>query len=735
MTSGVIAGVVLDTTSFATLTMIPGALHHFNFTTPSTAIGGKWVEIDVEARDQYDRVATGYTGTPALESTDPLATVVVAGSDTVITSIAVDDFVAGLTTLNVTFNTYGYQTLNLTDGIESMSDPIQITSEFAATVSPLFVKTGSYWFEVSVENNASSLALNIATITYPTVAGWTINNIEAASGWLLTDANEYTATGGFELNIGESALFRFNMTTTASGDFTVKVKNVIGEDYYPMHTISIEVDGTPPGITVVRPTEAEQTDGYSVGVGNKIWINATVTDLYSYTPVMYINATGFDYTITLIAGSDYDWNVYFYNVSNIPEGPLAFYINATDGAGNVGTTKTDPIVVEIDNTAPEITIQVYDAAGTTELPLVDGMYYMGADITSINFNYTGLDIAFDTDVDYTYVYVNTTMILQGGTVQGQNETLQTLSVSSVNYLVINVTLTDTASPNNHTTTLLQTVIRDLVGPHAIGYTDYETISGGLIVRGLYANDTVGVYDYIFSMNGTNEANITQEDLSSQEWTETVGFNGIVVLNLAQYAGDLVNITVIGRDYGENEGVEAIVYEGIVPEGLWVPVSLYTGWNLVSLPLIPDSSESADILSLILDQGASGVVVSYGYDHVGDTWITNPTEMTDGNGYWLYMLANDVMIVEGIETLPAPSSPQTYEYTEGWVLAGYKQLGEHNITDYCDSFETSSYFTTVYVWDAVGPGWATVSEAQTLSPGQGFWLFLYSDQSLIAPLEE
>jgi len=108
-------------------------------------------------------------------------------------------------------------------------------------------------------------------------------------------------------------------------------------------------------------------------------------------------------------------------------------------------------------------------------------------------------------------------------------------------------------------------------------------------------------------------------------------------------------------------------------------------------------------------------------------------MTDGYGYWLYMLDYDVMIVEGIQTLPAPALPQTYEFTEGWVLAGYKQLDTYEVTAYCNSFEDHSYFDIFYTWDASleTPAWGTPT---SLNPGQGFWIYMYSDQNLIAPLE-
>ena len=79
-----------------------------------------------------------------------------------------------------------------------------------------------------------------------------------------------------------------------------------------------------------------------------------------------------------------------------------------------------------------------------------------------------------------------------------------------------------------------------------------------------------------------------------------------------------------------------------------------------------------------------------------------------------------------------------------MLAGYKQTidtGDDEIFEYLASLEANSYFTTIYVWDAATSAWDTldttndeVGDADVLSPGMGFWIWMYSDQSLIAPLE-
>ncbi len=173
----------------------------------------------------------------------------------------------------------------------------------------------------------------------------------------------------------------------------------------------------------------------------------------------------------------------------------------------------------------------------------------------------------------------------------------------------------------------------------------------------------------------------------------------------------------------------------VPKGRWYPIELQPRWNLISLPLIPNSTSTIEIYSLILKQGASGVVVTYAYDHYTDNWILNPTTMQDGYGYWVYMKSYDVLIVQGIISPEPPATPTSYIYTENWVLAGYKSIYARNMTDYLSSLQPGSYFRYIYTWDAKMQKWVLIDtqSSVTLKPGQGFWIWMYKKQEFIPPL--
>lgn len=81
------------------------------------------------------------------------------------------------------------------------------------------------------------------------------------------------------------------------------------------------------------------------------------------------------------------------------------------------------------------------------------------------------------------------------------------------------------------------------------------------------------------------------------------------------------------DYALNENPGDIITMD-VPKGRWYPIELQPKWNLISMPLTPNSTSTTDICSLILKQGKAGVIATYTYDHYTDKWILNPATMQD-----------------------------------------------------------------------------------------------------------
>ena len=90
----------------AAITVNPSAATHFTFSVPGTAKSGTAINVTVYAKDAYNNTVTGYTGTVAFTSTDPLAVLPTSSKLT-----------SGTGVFSVTFKTDGSQSVTATDTV------------------------------------------------------------------------------------------------------------------------------------------------------------------------------------------------------------------------------------------------------------------------------------------------------------------------------------------------------------------------------------------------------------------------------------------------------------------------------------------------------------------------------------------------------------------------------------------------------------------------------------------
>jgi hypothetical protein len=623
----------------------------------------------------------------------------------------------------------------------SANNPVSVTVtvslEFSSTMTPNYVRNSSYIYTITTTNNYVNVGIKQLNITFPTGGGWIFNVLVDYSPRTWSElydnvSNTFQLTGPSIL-IGESVTIKVNMTV-AYGAGTWKDPdywNVTAWDssnaMLGTYSISAVVDNYIPTITIDAPSQSQSY--YTVSSGNYIWINATVTDYPSiakYGITVSINDTRFGLQSSEKV-NDNSYKYYFVNNTAIPDGTLAVKITAVDPAGNTGTT---PGSTTVDNTPPKLcSIYVLDQAGSTLYQDSGGTFWMKNDTTAISVN-----ASFYNPSGFTgYVYFNNTgYVFTNGTLVPSGN----FSVAGSNLVILNITLTDGALPTPNCYTNTWNIRRDTAPPSAPSYTKIDAICGGAIIRGLTATDDVGIQQYNIYINGTLES-ITPAELSFTTMLpkgNLTSFSGTLVLNLSSYAGAVANITIQAVDYGSNLGTANTTYI-TVPAGTWYPIELQPKWNMISLPLIPNSTATADIYALILNQGSSGVTVTYAYDQTTDRWVYNPAQLTDGFGYWVYMKAYDVLIVQGTTSPIPPAPPTSYSYTTGWVLAGYKSLQARNMTDYLASLQSGSYFIYIYTWNATTQNWIMIDTRSStqLKPSQAFWIYMYTNQSLIPPI--
>jgi hypothetical protein len=523
--------------------------------------------------------------------------------------------------------------------------------------------------------------------------------------------------------IGESVMIKVNLTTPVVVTQYVYYWNSSawdsGDVYLGMYSMKAVIDSFKPRVSFDAPTVSY----YTVGSGNYIWINVTVSDepnIKTYGITVTINDTDkFQPYPTLPSEwvSDTQYSYYFVNKTAIADGVLAVKVTATDPAGNIGS---DEESTTVDNTAPkQLWVKVMEAAGTAELPFVGGIYWMGATTRGIQVNASFYDAASVGGA----IYLNATSV---GWNNGSDLLPSTpFDVTGSDYVTLNITLTDTATPTANRFTYLWEIKRDKVKPSVPAFTP-EAICGGVVIRQINATDNVGVLKYRIYINGT-DSEVSLTDLNSATLkllttgNNSIAFSGALVLNLTVYAGKTVNLTICTVDYGANPS-DPTTYILSIPQGMWYPVELYEDWNLISLPLVPANSTIQNVLSMLLKQGLLESV--WHYDAETKAWHSyaagappDLTTMVDGKGYFVKMTAYNVLIIQGTEQPAPPATPRVYHVVAGWNLIGYKEIYSENVSTYLSGVD----YIRVYSFDAATQTYNVVRPSDDMAPGLGYWV--------------
>ncbi len=169
------------------------------------------------------------------------------------------------------------------------------------------------------------------------------------------------------------------------------------------------------------------------------------------------------------------------------------------------------------------------------------------------------------------------------------------------------------------------------------------------------------------------------------------------------------------------------------------ISIYTGWNLISIPTVPvDTSVEA-----VLGDAASAIDSVWTYDAASDTWYVahpnnpeapgNLTNMTAGYGYWVS--AVDDAVISGYGNLfSEQQTPPQRTLVAGWNLIGYYQkAGIYSFgvnyalstlaDDYCDP--KTKYWTSLVGYNNEGKNFVNINWNDEMNPGDGYWIFMKS----------
>ena len=157
----------------------------------------------------------------------------------------------------------------------------------------------------------------------------------------------------------------------------------------------------------------------------------------------------------------------------------------------------------------------------------------------------------------------------------------------------------------------------------------------------------------------------------------------------------------------------------------IGISLVTGPNLISLPLIPSDTAIGDILAAI----AGSVNSVWAYDPTTQSWSSwtpaiggDLANLTDGYGYWITMTAPATLNITGVALPDPPAVPPTYSMVTGWNLVGFKETAIKTNAAYLTG---TNYRFPIYGYAA--GAYTTISAGtENFAVGAGYWVYFNAD---------
>ncbi|MCK5320312.1 Ig-like domain-containing protein [Candidatus Parcubacteria bacterium] len=264
----------------------------------------------------------------------------------------------------------------------------------------------------------------------------------------------------------------------------------------------------------------------------------------------------------------------------------------------------------------------------------------------------------------------------------------------------------------------------------------ETLVSGKIELREYDNDFVSsVYNITTNSDGTTR--LTFIPNSTLDYEEQYYFfigTGVEDLSGNKFASD-------SWYFGQKADHEFTVIAEDVPVTSY-DIPLNAGWNLISLPLIPNSAVIVDVLAdenFLSTTNDNVNIVKYYNSTEATPWSSyDPVHggslgtMEDGKGYWIFMNIADTLTVNGTETAEGGDTPTSYELVEGdWNLVGLKSTTEMIAGDYIRDYTDKTLNEKSILWDYKdrdGDGDREYSENPfyengNMEPGYGYWLLI------------
>ena len=169
------------------------------------------------------------------------------------------------------------------------------------------------------------------------------------------------------------------------------------------------------------------------------------------------------------------------------------------------------------------------------------------------------------------------------------------------------------------------------------------------------------------------------------------------------------------------------------------IDLLAGWNLISLPLIPDAPAIEDVLADLIARGSVKQVVGWVHEDgalVQKIWERGPlqtlAELDPEFGYWVEMFAEDEVYFDGSPMPAPPQAPPSYVVYAGWNLIGFKSEINMGAGLYLGEAGAGN-MRAMYGWDELNSRYTPITIEDDLLPGDGYWLAVSTNATIYPPI--
>ncbi len=438
----------------------------------------------------------------------------------------------------------------------------------------------------------------------------------------------------------------------------------------------------------------------------------------------------------------YGWTV----STSVSSSSCCFLLYAKDCAGNVVMTKSPSFTI----------IPTAGVAVKINYPVSGSVWYTCAKTDNITFTLTG-GSASQTTCDFYYSSDNKTFtnfytgVFSAGTNSYVWDHSSLALAAGTYYIQIKATNNSIVTYGNS----YSFTMKALSGPPTITLSSPnggESLTGGTTYGIVYTpkdtyDSAVPLEYYIYLNDGTGGTSTQQAHFTLKNGTGSATTFSWSVPNVtgSNYKIKIVVSDPCGQSAQVTSAAAFSITAGCATET--ADISLYAGWNLISLPLFPVSTDINSILSDVMSN------VDSVYYYSGGSWVvyvpgvsSTLSTMDAGAAYWIKVKGTPpnatpvcTLTITGRKcSCGGTTLPGSFLYSRtGWNMVGFKSKTASSISSYFQSCGGAIIAIPIYYFDGATQmmqSSSTCSDASVMQPGRGYWLFINSSLGVLAPCQ-